>query len=103
MDGRYFLFGDILSNTTETKRIRSSERVNKETIEHRMKRRFGDLAKEIVNAVHLNYQSRKNTVCLVGWIPQSLIKVDVTKSHDIGKSLSLLQWEIPVKIRIRSL
>jgi hypothetical protein len=99
VNGRYFLFGDILSNTTQTKRILRSDRVDKATIEHQMTSRFGDLSKEILQAVQFAYQSRKNTVCLVGWIPHRLIRVEVAKSHDAGKSLSLLQWEIPVKIK----
>ncbi|MBW1961269.1 MAG: hypothetical protein JRJ04_07420 [Deltaproteobacteria bacterium] len=94
--GHYFSLGDIFSNTKDTWRIRASQLVNKENMNQRTTDHWGELSANLMEAVHLNYQSKPDTMCLVGWISPGPLPVTVDPSDHSGKNMTLVQWAIPV-------
>ena len=55
------------------------------------------LLPDVLDAVHASYQARSDVLCLVGWMPESPINMDMSQSGAKGESLTLLTWEIPLQ------
>lgn len=55
-----------------------------------------DLMNDVLWAVHSDYQSRPDVLCLIGWVPVGLIQAVVPESGTRGEELTLIIWEIPI-------
>ncbi len=58
-----------------------------------------NLAADIFRAVHAQYQSQQDVLCLIGWIPAGFVPMKIDKPGVRGEELTLLTWEIPIKRR----
>ncbi|MCP4398908.1 MAG: hypothetical protein GY801_16610 [bacterium] len=52
------------------------------------------LLPNVLNAVHTRYQARPDLLCLVGWLPESQIEMNIPQKNAPGESLTLVTWEI---------
>ena len=54
------------------------------------------LVKDVLGAVHSQYQSRRDILYLIGWVQSGIMEVDFSESGTTGEDLILITWEIPV-------
>jgi len=113
-DKQVLFLGDILPNKKHTKDITRSEMETKEpfdkqNIEGFVKNINSDdslsfleamqknLTKDVLLKVHSQFQSRRDSVYLIGWTQSSIIKAGFTKPEiTSGEDLTLITWEIPI-------
>ena len=112
-DSRLFFLGDIWPDNTQTKTITTTTLKNRNFFDYRdadqvmhtfettdlsssLKTIQKELIKEILPAVHSIYQSRQDTLYVIGWIQSDIMKANFTSPGIIGEHLTLISWEIPI-------
>jgi len=102
IDGYTFTVGDIPPNAVRTKRVLQSDLKNFEATHRREHGPPGRLMTEMWKAVHARYQSKRSTLCLVGWIPAGWIDIELAQPDAVGAGMSIIQWEVPVESKTAS-
>jgi hypothetical protein len=102
IDGHTFAVGDIPSNAVRTKHVLQTDMQNFEATHRRDHDPPGRLMTEMWKAVHARYQSKRSTLCLVGWISAGWIDVELARPDAVGAGMTIVQWEVPVENRADS-
>ncbi len=54
------------------------------------------LFEPVVKTIQASYQTRSDTACLIGWIPERLIPMNVPEAQRHGEAITLVTWDISV-------
>ena len=55
------------------------------------------LLPDALEAVHERYRAEPDVLCLVGWLPGSLIDMELPQHEAPGEALTLVTWEFPLQ------
>ena len=112
---RFIFIDDILANNRQIIKLRLSDLKKTEIFnDHeadRIIKRFdsngspsflksmqSNLSKEVLFQVHDQYQSRPDSLFLIGWGRGGVIQPTFKQTNPAGYSLTMVNWEIPVEI-----
>jgi len=56
------------------------------------------LIKDLLFGIHAKYKLAPNRVILIGWVQAGVIHAKFKFSHPLGEDLTLINWELPVKM-----
>ena len=56
-----------------------------------------DLSKDLIMAIHENYQKKTDRLCFFGWMTTNLMEITESSAPLKGHHVSFLQWEITIR------
>jgi hypothetical protein len=112
---RFLFIDDILGNNQQIMKLKLSDLKNTEIFnDHEAERIIQrldvdaapsylkttqkKLTKDLLFGIHAKYKSAPNRVFLVGWVQAGVIHPKFIQSHPLGENLTLINWELPVKM-----
>jgi len=119
-DNRFFFLGNILPDKEQVKRIAKSDmdktngfdgpdpeslfqNSDATGVSSFLKTMNKDLIKDLLLAVQSKYKYKRENVCVLGWIHSGVIQTPFAKPCINGEGLTLITWEVPVKIPVQPL
>jgi hypothetical protein len=114
---RFLWVEDILAGNRQTIKINLAKLKKKEIFsEHEVEtiiRRFDgngfasyfrktqrNLTSDLLLEIHNKYQSRPDSIILVGWMQAGLIQPEFNQTSPAGAGITMINWELPVEITL---
>jgi hypothetical protein len=114
---RFLWVDDILAGNRQTIKINLAKLKKKEIFsEHELEtivKRFDgngsasyfrktqrNLTSDLLLEIHNKYQSRPDSIILVGWMQAGLIQPEFNQTSPAGAGITMINWELPVEITL---
>ena len=59
-----------------------------------------NLTSDLLLEIHNKYQSRPDSIILVGWMQAGLIQPEFNQTSPAGGGITMINWELPVEITL---
>lgn len=114
---RFLFIDDILANNQQTIKLRLADlkkteifndheaeriiqRLDVNTAPSYLKTMQKKLAKDLLLGIHARYKLAPTRIFLIGWVQAGVIHAKFKQSHPLGENLTLINWELPVKMTL---